>query len=43
MCLKATHVPLQVMDLHVKYTMCTLQDMDLNQKFIQSVTDGQEE
>ena len=33
---KARYVPLQVMDLQVKYhyyTMCTLQDMDLTQKF----------
>ena len=39
-------VPLQVMDLQVKYhysivyTMCTLQDMDLNQELNQSVTDS---
>ena len=36
-------VPLQVMDLQVKYyyyKMCTLQDMDLKQELNQSVTDG---
>ena len=41
---KARYVPFQVMDLMVKYyyyTMCTLQDMDLNQALYQSVTDGQ--
>ena len=35
-------VPMQVIDLHAKYhyyTMCTLQDMDLNQELNQSVTD----
>ena len=36
-------VPLKVMDLQVKYhyyTMCTLQDMDLNQELNQNVMDG---
>ena len=39
---KARYVPLQVTDLQVKYhyyTMCTLQDMDLNQELNKSVTD----
>ena len=39
---KTRYVPLQVMGLHVKYhyyTMCSLQDMDLNQELNQSVTD----
>ena len=38
------YVPLQVVDLQVKYhyyTMCTLQDMDLNQELNQSVRDVQ--
>ena len=38
----ARYVPLQVMDLQVKYhyyTICTLLDMDLNQELNQSVTD----
>ena len=36
------YVPLQSIDLQVKYhyyTMCTLQDVDLNQELNQSVTD----
>ena len=35
--------PLQVMDLQVKYhyyTMCNLQDMDLNQELNQNQMDG---
>ena len=41
---KAMYVPLQVMDLYVKYhnnTMCSLQDMDLTHQLNQSVMDGQ--
>ena len=39
---KARYATLQVMDLQVKYhyyTMCTFQDMDLNQELNKSVTD----
>ena len=41
---KARYVPLQVLDLQVKYhyySMCTFPDMDLNQEHNQSVTDIQ--